>query len=188
MGRRNLATSVLVVLAILLGSGSASGQPPAGQTGYGQQPPLNVTPPSIGGSAQVGSTSTADPGTWSGSGVKYAYQWLRCDSGGASCNPIGGAGGPSDTLLPADTGATLRVMVTGSNQNGSAAATSAATAVVAGAPAPTPTTTTTTPTTTPTTPSPPTYSPSRSVFCFGDPNWVYGGQNATTPGWWFGGT
>jgi hypothetical protein len=22
----------------------------------------------------------------------------------------------------------------------------------------------------------------------GDPNWVYGGQNATTPGWWFGGT
>jgi Polysaccharide lyase len=26
------------------------------------------------------------------------------------------------------------------------------------------------------------------VYCFGEPSWVYNGQNSGTPGWWYGGT
>jgi hypothetical protein len=32
------------------------------------------------------------------------------------------------------------------------------------------------------------HTPSRFVYCLGGPSWVHGGQNASTPGWWFGGT
>jgi hypothetical protein len=32
------------------------------------------------------------------------------------------------------------------------------------------------------------FSAGRFVYCFGGPRWLYGGQNSTTPGWWFGGT
>src|SRR5207253_615952 len=50
-----------------------------------------------------------------------------------------GATGQSYVLGSADVGATVRVMVTASNKNGSASAASAASAVVAAAPSPAPT-------------------------------------------------
>jgi fibronectin type 3 domain-containing protein len=85
----------------------------------------------------VGQSLTADPGSWSGTApISYAYQWRRCDSGGANCADIAGATAQTYALVSADVGSTMRVAVTGSNGVGSATATSAQTAVVAAAATP----------------------------------------------------
>jgi hypothetical protein len=96
--------------------------------------PSNTSPPSISGTAQEAQTLSADAGSWSGTApISYAYQWRRCDSGGASCADIGGATGSTYALVAADVGSTIRVVVTGSNSAGSSSASSAATAVVTAA-------------------------------------------------------
>ena len=122
---RHVATAVtsLAVLAIFVVTAAAGGAP-------GQGVPSNLTPPSISGTPQVGSLLTATAGTWDGKRLTYAYQWLRCDSTGAGCSSIGAANATTYRPSSADVGATLRVLVTASNRNGSAAATSGATAVV----------------------------------------------------------
>jgi hypothetical protein len=97
--------------------------------------PVNVSPPMISGSAQEGQTLTASPGSWTGvPPLSYAYQWQRCDSGGAGCVDIAGETSSSYALVSADVGSTVRVAVTASNSAGSGTATSAATAVVPAAP------------------------------------------------------
>ncbi len=54
--------------------------------------PTDNSLPSISGPTNVGATLTANAGTWSGSSpIAYQYQWLSCDSGGASCTAISGA-------------------------------------------------------------------------------------------------
>lgn len=70
-------------------------------------PSLTAGAVGISGSATVGSTLTAAPGTWSPAGVAFAYQWLR---GGA---PIAGATARTYRLVAADAGATVSVRVTG---------------------------------------------------------------------------
>ncbi len=92
--------------------------------------PLNTSPPSISGTAQVGQSLTTSDGSWSNSPTSYAYQWQRCDSNGASCNDIPGATDKTYGLVPADEGRTLRVTVTATNAGGSATSTSAVTAIV----------------------------------------------------------
>ena len=125
---RHVATAITAVaIAAMVITGATAATAP------GQTLPVNQTPPSISGSAQVGSTLTASPGTWSGKSLSYAYQWARCSSSGASCSAIGGATASTDSLTSADAGSTLRVTVTATNRNGSAVATSAQTAVVASA-------------------------------------------------------
>src|SRR5207247_1980765 len=96
--------------------------------------PSNTSPPTISGTAQQRQRVSADPGTWSGTQPPgYAYQWRRCDSGGAACNDISGATNQSYSLVAADVGATLRVSVTASNALGSSSAVSAPSALVAAA-------------------------------------------------------
>src|ERR671931_756807 len=46
--------------------------------------PQNTVPPTISGTAQVGQTMTANPGTWSGQTLTFSYQWRRCDRTGAN--------------------------------------------------------------------------------------------------------
>jgi hypothetical protein len=94
--------------------------------------------PTISGTAQQGASLSSSTGSWTNSPTGYAYQWRRCDSGGANCASIGGATAATYTLGVDDVGRTLRVHVTASNAAGSASATSNATAVVAPAPGPPP--------------------------------------------------
>jgi hypothetical protein len=101
--------------------------------------PANSYPPTIAGSPQEGQGLTAGPGTWSGTQpISYAYQWQRCDSGGANCNPISGATTNTYLLTSSDVGSTIEVKVTGTNMAGTATASSAPTAVIVSASAPPP--------------------------------------------------
>jgi hypothetical protein len=77
------------------------GQPSGGQI-------VNLTPPTIQGTPQVGGLLTATPGTWDPSNVSLAYQWLRDGS------PIDGATGSTYAPAVADLGYPLRVRVTAS--------------------------------------------------------------------------
>ncbi len=114
------------------GSSSATSAQTGAVAGNG---PANTSPPTISGTAQQGQTLSADPGSWSGTQpISYAYQWRRCDSGGAACADIGGATSQTYTLVAADVGATIRVVVTASNSAGSNSASSAQTAPVVGIP------------------------------------------------------
>jgi thermitase len=99
-------------------------------------PPANTSLPAVSGNAVAGQTLTTTSGTWTNSPTSYAYQWLRCDTLGASCTSIPGATLSAYTLSAADAGSTVRARVTATNGAGSASATSAQTAVVAGSPAP----------------------------------------------------
>ena len=95
--------------------------------------PANVLPPTISGSAIIGGTLTASPGTWSGSNPVFTYQWQKCDSAGSasSCANLSGATNNVYVPVAADVGSTLRVGVTATNSLGSATAFSNATPIVA---------------------------------------------------------
>jgi len=113
------------------GSSSASSAPTSVVTGV---PPANTSPPSVSGTAQEMQTLSASAGSWSGTlPIGFAYQWRRCDSGGAGCTDINGASGQSYMLVSSDVGSTIRVAVTGSNAAGSSSASSAPTSVVTAA-------------------------------------------------------
>lgn len=86
-----------------------------------------------GGSPAVGDQLNGSPGSWSGSGNSYAYQWMRCDAQGVGCVPIDGANGVSYTAGAADVGHTLQFCVTATNSGGSATSCSAPTPVVVAA-------------------------------------------------------
>ena len=104
--------------------------------------PSNSSLPSISGTAQEGSTLTANPGNWNGSTpITFQYQWRRCDSSGNNCSNISGQTASTYVLVSADDGNTVRVRVTASNANGSSSIGSDPTGKIS---APTTTTTTTT--------------------------------------------
>jgi hypothetical protein len=103
--------------------------------------PSNTSPPAISGSAQVGSTLTADHGSWQGTQpISYQFQWRRCDGNGGSCADISGQTSRTYVLKPVDQGNAIRVRVTALNTDGSSGSTSVPTAKVTAA-----TTTSTTP-------------------------------------------
>jgi hypothetical protein len=78
--------------------------------------PNNTGRPKISGTVQDGRTLTASSGDWTGTApISYAYQWLRCDSGGNNCANIAGATSSSYTLSPTDIGTRFRVVVMASN-------------------------------------------------------------------------
>jgi hypothetical protein len=85
-----------------------------------QQAPVNTAEPVISGSPVEGSTLSTSTGTWSGTGITFTYQWVRCGadgglSDGSNCPTIVGATSSSYTLTATDIGARLRVFVIAKN-------------------------------------------------------------------------
>ena len=93
--------------------------------------PVSTTPPAIAGTTVDGQTLTADTGSFSGTGpFDFDYQWQRCDADGTDCVDIAGADESTYELVSADVGGAIVVVVTATNDAGSAEATSVATGEV----------------------------------------------------------
>jgi hypothetical protein len=123
-GAAALAVALVAVMTALSGSGYAA---PA----QAQYAPNNTAPPTISGTAQEGQTLTANTGTWTGDQpMVFTFQWVRCNTAGANCVAIPQATQQTYAVTAADVGNTIRVTVTGRNNDGSSSATSAQTAVV----------------------------------------------------------
>jgi hypothetical protein len=65
-----------------------------------EPPPVPLTYPTLSGTAYLGDTVTATPGTWSAGTYTISYEWLMC--GLTACVAIDGASGLSHTIGPAD--------------------------------------------------------------------------------------
>lgn len=95
---------------------------------FGPLSPATITP---SGGITVGTTVTADDGTFSATPKTVTYQWLRCNSAGASCAAISGATSKTYTVTTSDNGSTLRVTVTATSDSGqTASSTSFATSLI----------------------------------------------------------
>ena len=92
--------------------------------------PAATKAPHISGRARVGKKLSGSHGTWTYAPTGYRYQWLRCNSHGASCSSIHNATHAAYRLASRDAGHRLRVRVTATNAAGSTVATSATSARV----------------------------------------------------------
>ncbi len=131
--RRGLSSLVLVVGAVLVAAIMSAAA--AALTSVAS----NNGPPTISGTTVETATLTASSGSWSGDPpFTFAYAWLRCDAGGASCVTIAGATAQSYVLTDDDVGSTIRVQVTATDSTGPPASTaeSLPTGVVTAAEAP----------------------------------------------------
>lgn len=97
--------------------------------------PTLAAAPVISGIPQSGRTLAATTGAWRGAApITYGFAWQSCAADGQGCVTIRGATGVTYTVVDADRGHRLRVVVTASNSAGSATAASAATAAVTAMP------------------------------------------------------
>ncbi len=128
------ATIRVAVTAANAGGSATATSPPTGAVPV-PPAPANTGLPKITGTAKVGQTLTASPGSWSNGPTSYAYQWQDCNTTGAGCVAIVAATSSSYVLGSAQAGATVRVAVTAANAGGSATATSTPTAVILAVPA-----------------------------------------------------
>jgi hypothetical protein len=81
--------------------------------------PTSKSAPTVEGKVVVGSALSAGNGLWNNSPTSFSYQWLRCAADGTACSNIAGATSRSYTLVKADIGHTIVVLVTASNSGGS---------------------------------------------------------------------
>lgn len=95
--------------------------------------PTSVAAPSLTGAAAVGSTLTAQNGSWSGDApISYTYRWQRCAIGSTSCVDIPNAVGVTYVPAAGDSGKQLRVEVTATNAVSSQSSTSGLSDIVIG--------------------------------------------------------
>lgn len=80
--------------------------------------PVNSAPPRVSGTARVGETLTALPGTWSGVPTRVVYEWLRCHDSSGTCAEILGKQAETYVVSTADTGKRIRVRETAVNSHG----------------------------------------------------------------------
>jgi large repetitive protein len=133
LGANDIDTTIRVRVTATNAGGSGTADSQATPVVVALAPATN-TAPAVSGQTQEGQTLATTAGTWTGHNPTYAYQWQRCDSGGAGCAPISGATASSYQLAGADVGHTIRAAVTATNSGGSTTATSGATATVTQAP------------------------------------------------------
>ena len=128
----DVGQSVSVVVTAANTAGSVQATSPSMGPVIAPDPPAPVGPsdtsaPTISGTAQVGDTLTASPGSWSGdTPMSFSYLWSD------------GATGQTDTLPAADLGQSVSVTVTATNDGGSASATSGSAGPVTSASSPPP--------------------------------------------------
>ena len=109
------------------GSRTAASNPTAVVVGA----PVNTSTPGVRGTMLVGSTVTADPGSWTGKQpISYSYRWLQCNMQGGSCVSISGANGQTYRLAAADVNHKIRFNVTARNSIGARTVLSGESAVV----------------------------------------------------------
>jgi hypothetical protein len=137
LGSTEVNTTLRVVVTAKDSTGTAALT--SAQTGIVSAAPIGApartVPPVITGTPNVNAVLTSDTGTWTGlPPITYSYAWQRCDATGGSCVQIPAASAATYTVVDADAGGTLRVVVTATNARGAAAATSVPTAVVPGTP------------------------------------------------------
>ena len=97
--------------------------------------PVNVSVPTLSGTAEDGATLTAASGTWTGlATISYGYQWQSSSDGGATWTAISGATSATYTPPGGSAGEQLEVVVTATNGDGSSQASSTASAAVLGSP------------------------------------------------------
>ena len=121
----DLGASIIVSVT----ASNAGGQNTVASAATGQigpAAPSDIVAPGISGAAIVGSTLTADPGSWSDPSAIFSFAWGRCDASGV-CVPIAGATSATYTLTSSDLGASIIVSVTASNAGGQNTVASAAT-------------------------------------------------------------
>ncbi len=97
--------------------------------------PGNRIAPGVAGGSRVGDMLTGTDGAWSPAAESFAYQWQRRVVGDTYTD-ITGATAKTYTLVSADAGATVRLRVTATNDDGTGVGYSAATATVVAPPAP----------------------------------------------------
>jgi len=76
---------------------------------------VSTASPVIQGTATQGQVLTTTNGSWTNLPTSYTYQWRRCNAAGSSCADIVSATTSSYTLVLADVGQTLRIVVTARN-------------------------------------------------------------------------
>ena len=127
----DVGKTIRAVVIATTGAGSASATSAPSPIVLSTNAPALTTLPSVSGVAREGDTLTATAGTWAGSGLTYTYRWRRCDAAGENCVD---ASAPvvqnTVTLVLADTGKTMRVVVTATSSGGVATATGEPTQVV----------------------------------------------------------
>ena len=97
--------------------------------------PTNTAEPTISGTALVGNRLLANRGNWVGEPpITYAFRWLRCSASGDNCSEIAGATDNEYVVAEADSGRSVRVRVTATNDVGSRSAISDARNVGGGPP------------------------------------------------------
>jgi hypothetical protein len=128
--RPHLVAAGAALAGVLAIAGSS-----AAATSRAAASPANTAAPTIVGDVRQGSGVAASTGAWTNSPTSFAYQWQRCSGG---CSPIAGATGETYVITSGDAGAQLEVVVTATNDSGSAAQESSASTVASlasGAPA-----------------------------------------------------
>jgi len=126
VGRR---LRVIVTARNATGPATATSAPTAIVTA---RPPRNTALPKATGTARLGRTLTATPGTWTGTApIGFRYSWLRCKATGLSCTTIPKAAARTYKPVGADLGRRLKVRVSARNAGGAADTLSAPTGAVA---------------------------------------------------------
>ena len=128
--RRRRATAALAGLLATLGAVLGVLVAAGGGAARTQAAPTLVAEPTISGSAVVGQTLTITNGVWTGTGLTFTYQWLRCNASDANCQPVSGSTAATHLLQAGDVGFRMRAQVAAKNVDGSSSALANGTPVV----------------------------------------------------------